>query len=73
MYMYLPDGNIQLSSCGVVYNPDKGKGIECYVYANFTGGWDQADYDNTENVMLRTRYAITYAGYPILWCSKLQT
>ena len=52
--MDLPDGNRHLSVCGVVYRPDKEKGIECYVDANFAGGWAQVDVDNAENVMART-------------------
>ena len=61
-YVDLPDGNWRLTTCGVVYRPNIEKGIECYIDANFAGGWDQADADNAENVMLHTRYVITYAG-----------
>ena len=71
--MDLPDRDRRLSTRGIVYNPDKEEGIKCYVYANFSGGWDQADDDNVENIMSRMGYVITYSGYPILWCSKLQT
>ncbi|KAK1735950.1 hypothetical protein QTG54_013397 [Skeletonema marinoi] len=39
---------------GIVYNPDKTKGLECYVDADFAGGWQQADADSAENVMSRT-------------------
>ena len=49
------------------------KGIECYVNADFDGGWSQADAENPENVMFRTVYTIYYAGYPVLWSSKIQT
>ena len=58
---------------GIVYHPDKTKGIECYVDADFTGGWSQADANNPENVMSRTGYNIYYAGCPVLWSSNLQT
>ena len=61
------------SDWGIVYHPDKTKGIECYVDADFAGGWYQADANNPENVMSRTGYAIYYAGCPVLWSSKLQT
>ena len=70
-YVDLPDANGRLSTRGVVYNPDKEKSIGCYVDAEFASGSDQKDADNAENVMLRTGYVITYAGCPILWCSKL--
>ena len=49
------------------------KNIECYVDANFSGGWDQADANNAENIMSHMGYVITYAGCPVLCCSKLQT
>ncbi len=30
----------------IIYKPDKTKGLECYVNADFAGGWLQADSDN---------------------------
>ena len=50
-YVYLPDGYWRSTTCGVVYNPDIEKVIECYVDAKFAGVWDQKDADNAENVM----------------------
>ena len=73
MYMDLLDGNRRLTTRGVVNKPDIRKDIECYVNTNFSGGWDQTDANDSEKVMLRTRYLITYAVCPVLWCSKLQT
>ncbi len=58
---------------GIIYKPDKTLGLECFVDADFAGGWSQADADNPENVMSRTGFVIRYAGCPIGWCSKLQT
>jgi hypothetical protein len=58
---------------GVICRPDKTKGLECFADADFAGGWDRGDSDNPENVMSRTGYLITYAGCPVVWCSKLQT
>ena len=58
---------------GLIFEPIESRGIECFVDADFAGGWSQADADNAENVMSRTGYVIMYAGCPILWCSKLQT
>ena len=43
-YVDLP--NWRLSTRGIVYNPDKEKGIECYADLDFVGGWDQSDADN---------------------------
>ena len=36
---------------GIVYNPDTTKGLECYVDADFAGGWMQADANDAENVL----------------------
>ena len=46
--------------------------IECFVDTDFTGGWDKGNAQNSENILSRTDYAIFYAGYPVLCCSKLQ-
>ncbi len=34
-----------------VFNPNKEKGIGCFVNADFAVGWRSADADNVENVM----------------------
>jgi hypothetical protein len=36
---------------GIIYTPDKSRGLECYVDANFAGGWSQADANNAKNVL----------------------
>ena len=38
-------------TCGIIYKPSKSKGLECYVNADFAGGWSQADADNADNVL----------------------
>ena len=58
---------------GIIFRPDKSRGLECFVDADFAGGWNQTDPDNAENVMSRTGFAFMYAGCPVTWCSKLQT
>ncbi len=58
---------------GIIYKPDKNKGLECYVNADFPGAWSQADADNSENVLSCTGYVLMYANCPILWVSRLQT
>ena len=70
-YVDLPDVNWRLSARGVVYRPNIEKGIECYVYYEFSSGWSQADAHNAENIMSRTGYVITCTGFKVLWCSKL--
>ena len=58
---------------GLSFIPDVKKGVQCYVDADFAGGWDKADANNPENVLSRTGYIIFYYGCPVIWCSKLQT
>ena len=58
---------------GIIFKPDKSRGLECFVDADFAGGWIKDEADDADNVMSRTGYVIMYAGCPIIWCSKLQT
>ena len=58
---------------GIRYKIDKSKGLECYVDADFAGGWDIADPHDASNLMSRTGFVIKYADCPIYWKSKLQT
>ncbi len=58
---------------GIVYEPDKSMGIECYVDADFAGGWNTTTSADADNVMPRTGFVITYANCPIYWASCLQT
>jgi hypothetical protein len=47
--------------------------LECYVDADFAGGWKDGNHDSPESVLSRTGYVIVYVGCPITWGSKLQT
>ena len=58
---------------GIIFQPDFSKGLECFVDADFAGGWKDGDHDSPESVLSRTGYVIMYAGCPITWGSKLQT
>ncbi len=58
---------------GLIFWPDTTRGLECYVDADFAGGWSSGDNEKPESVLSRTGYVIMYAGCPITWCSKLQT
>ena len=71
-YVDLPGGNIRLTTFRLVYRTGIYKCISCLVDADFSGGWAQSDANNSENVMSRTGYVIMYAGFPVLWCSKLK-
>lgn len=57
----------------IIFKPDASRGLECHVDADFAGGWTSGDHTNPEMVLSRTGYVISYAGCPILWCSKLQS
>jgi hypothetical protein len=48
-------------------------GIECYVDADFVGGWNTKTSADADNVMSCTGFVITYANCPIYWASCLQT
>ena len=64
---------IENPDCGVIYTVDTSRGLEVYVDADFSGGWDMADSTNADNVLSRTGFVIRYASCPVIWKSKLQT
>ena len=47
--------------------------IECYVGADFSGGWNQEKGKYPGPFLSRTGYLITYANFPIIWAIRLQT
>ena len=56
----------------MIYRPDITRGLECYVDADFAGGWKDGNHDIPESLLLRTGFVIMYAGCPITWGSKLK-
>jgi len=58
---------------GTILRPDKTKGIEVYVDADFAGNWDPEEYEDRDTARSRHGYFINFAGCPILWKSQLQT
>ena len=58
---------------GIIIKPVTSKGLECYVDADFAGGWNLSDADEASSVYSRTGYVIMYAGCPVHWLSKLQS
>ena len=58
---------------GLILKPDKSKGIECFVDADFAGAYDKQNAEDEENVLSRTGYVIKCANCPVLWVSKLQS
>ena len=53
--------------------PKNDKGLECFVDADFAGGWSTKTSDDPDSVYSRTGYNIKYKNCPILWASKLQS
>ena len=58
---------------GLLLKPNKSKGIECFVDADFAGACDKQNSEDEENVLSRTGCVMKYANFPVLWMSKLQS
>ena len=46
--------------------PKNDKGLECFVDADFAGGWSTNESDDPASVYSRTGYIIKYRNFPIL-------
>ena len=58
---------------GTILRPNKEKGLEVYVDADFAGNWDPDEHGDPDTARSRHGYFITFAGCPIVWKSQLQT
>lgn len=58
---------------GIIFEPKKSMGLECYVDADFAGGWNELNALDADGLYSRTGFVIKYANCPIYWKSKLQT
>ena len=58
---------------GIIMSPDKEKGIQCFVDADFASGFSDEARDDPIAVFSRTGYVLMYFNCPVLWVSKLQT
>ena len=54
-------------------HPDKSRGLEVYVDADFAGNWNPKEFEDPDTARSRHGYFITFAGCPIVWKSQLQT
>ena len=63
----------QTADEGIILEPDLSKGFECYVDADFAGGFKDSDPTDPQSCLSRTGYVIMCANCPILWSSKMQT
>ena len=57
---------------GIILKPDRSRGFECYVDADFAGSWSPQEALDPTACFSRTGYIIFYAGCPIIWSSKMQ-
>ena len=57
---------------GLILNPDRDKGIELFVDANFAGNRDNSDTASPDTARSRHGYIIKFMGCPIVWKSQLQ-
>ena len=58
---------------GILFQPNPSHSIHTFVDASFAGDWNTSWGDEPSSVFSRTGYLITFANYPIIWASKLQT
>ena len=59
---------------GIYLKPNKRRGFECYVDADFCGGWDKdIAMDQPDTAKSRYGYIVKVYNAPIYWSSRLQT
>ena len=64
---------LKTKSKGLVLRPDKSRGLECHVDADFAGTWTNTTSHDPLSCHSRTGFVISYAGCPILWKSSTQS
>ena len=57
---------------GLILKPDRQKGLELFVDADFAGNWDKNDTHNPDTARSRHGYIIKFMGCPVVWKSQLQ-
>ena len=57
---------------GFIMRPDKSKGLEVYVDADFSGNWCKEDAADIDTARSRHGYVIKYMNCPLVWKSQLQ-
>ena len=69
IYRYL----LKNKTKGIVLKPDESRVLEYHVDADFAGAW--LKHSNIDSLLCHscTGFIISYAGYPILWKSKMQS
>ena len=57
---------------GLHFRPDKSRGLECYVDADWAGTWKKRSALDPMSAHSRTGFIILYMGCPILWKSSMR-
>jgi hypothetical protein len=59
---------------GYILHPTKSSlNLDCYVDTDYSRLWTLPTSSDTISVKSRTGYMLTFASYPLLWSSKLQS
>ena len=58
---------------GMILTINTSKGIDCYVDANYAGGYIAHKARTTQDCLSCTECIVKYANCPIIWCLKLQS
>ena len=58
---------------GTKLQPEKGRGFEVWVDAEFAGNWNRSEIEDRYTSRSRHGYVIMYEGCPILHKSQIQT
>ncbi len=58
---------------GLIINPNEDCQLKCFVDADFSGLWKVEDPEDKKSATSRTGFVLTYAGIPIMLCSKFQS
>ena len=51
---------------GIVFNPSKKLGVDCYADADFAGLWKHEDPQDPICARSRTGFVVTFDNYPLL-------
>ena len=56
---------------GLILKPDRSKGLEVFVDADFCGNWSKEESDDRDTARSRYGYVIKYMGCPLVYKSQL--
>lgn len=50
---------------GIIFTHNGDKYLECYVDADFAGGWGKSGSGNPKALLTRSRYGLIYTNFPV--------